>query len=50
MALGRCSTTDDVPGFVSYFTSDQAGYVTGASLSIDGSSAAQVIALHEYAF
>jgi 3-oxoacyl-[acyl-carrier protein] reductase len=40
MALGRYGTTDEIAGFVSYLASDEAGYVTGASLSIDGGFAA----------
>jgi 3-oxoacyl-[acyl-carrier protein] reductase len=40
MALGGYGTTDEIAGFVSYLASDEAGYVTGASLSIDGGLAA----------
>jgi 3-oxoacyl-[acyl-carrier protein] reductase len=40
MALGRYGRADEIAGFVAYLASDEAGYVTGASLSIDGGFAA----------
>jgi 3-oxoacyl-[acyl-carrier protein] reductase len=40
MALGRYGRTDEIAGFVAYLASAEAGYVTGASLSIDGGFAA----------
>jgi 3-oxoacyl-[acyl-carrier protein] reductase len=40
MALGRYGKTDEIAGFVAYLASAEAGYVTGASLSIDGGFAA----------
>jgi 3-oxoacyl-[acyl-carrier protein] reductase len=36
MALGRYGKADEIAGFVAYLASAEAGYVTGASLSIDG--------------
>lgn len=40
MALGRYGKVDEIAGFVAYLASAEAGYVTGASLSIDGGFAA----------
>ncbi|OWW22950.1 oxidoreductase [Noviherbaspirillum denitrificans] len=40
MALGRYGRTEEIAGFVAYLASDEAAYVTGASLSIDGGFAA----------
>jgi 3-oxoacyl-[acyl-carrier protein] reductase len=40
MALGRYGKADEIAGFVAYLASAEAGYVTGASLSIDGGFAA----------
>jgi len=34
--LGRMGTSDDVAGLVAYLASDDASYVTGATLVIDG--------------
>jgi glucose 1-dehydrogenase len=34
--LGRLGTTDDVAGMVAYLASDEASYVTGATILIDG--------------
>ncbi|KRB89974.1 3-oxoacyl-ACP reductase family protein [Noviherbaspirillum sp. Root189] len=36
MALGRYGKANEIAGFVAYLASAEAGYVTGASLSIDG--------------
>lgn len=36
VALGRYGKTDEVAGMVSYLASDEAGFITGASLNIDG--------------
>ena len=36
MALGRYGKANEIAGFVAYLASGEAGYVTGASLSIDG--------------
>ncbi|MGZ5198791.1 MAG: 3-oxoacyl-ACP reductase family protein [Telluria sp.] len=36
MAIPRYAQADEIAGFVAYLASDEAGYVTGASLSIDG--------------
>ena len=35
-ALGRYGTADEVAGAVAFFASDDAGYVTGAELTVDG--------------
>jgi 3-oxoacyl-[acyl-carrier protein] reductase len=40
MALGRYGSTEEIAGFVAYLASEEAGYITGASLSIDGGFAA----------
>jgi 3-oxoacyl-[acyl-carrier protein] reductase len=40
MAVGRYGRADEIAGFVAYLASAEAGYVTGASLSIDGGFAA----------
>jgi len=40
MALGRYGKTDEIASFVAYLASAEAGYITGASLSIDGGFAA----------
>lgn len=40
MALGRYGTAEEVAGFVAYLASEEAGYITGASLTIDGGFAA----------
>lgn len=40
MALGRYGTTAEIAGFVAYLASEEAGYITGASLTIDGGFAA----------
>jgi 3-oxoacyl-[acyl-carrier protein] reductase len=40
MALGRYGSTEEIAGFVAYLASAEAGYITGASLSIDGGFAA----------
>lgn len=40
MALGRYGHTDEVAGMVSYLASAEAGFITGASLKIDGGFAA----------
>jgi 3-oxoacyl-[acyl-carrier protein] reductase len=36
MALGRYAHGDEIAGFVAYLASAEAGFVTGASLTIDG--------------
>ncbi|QKZ06123.1 3-oxoacyl-ACP reductase family protein [Pseudomonas eucalypticola] len=36
MAINRYGHVDEIAGFVSYLASDEAGYITGASLTIDG--------------
>jgi 3-oxoacyl-[acyl-carrier protein] reductase len=36
MALDRYGKASEIAGFVSYLSSPEAAYVTGASLSIDG--------------
>ncbi len=41
--LGRPGTTDEVAAAVSWLVSDEASYVTGASLLIDGGMAQQVV-------
>ena len=40
MALKRYGTGDEIASFVSYLASPEAGYITGASLTIDGGFAA----------
>jgi 3-oxoacyl-[acyl-carrier protein] reductase len=40
MALGRYGTVAEIAGFVAYLASEEAGYITGASLTIDGGFAA----------
>jgi 3-oxoacyl-[acyl-carrier protein] reductase len=40
MALKRYGHADEIAGLVSYLASDEAGYITGASLTIDGGFAA----------
>jgi 3-oxoacyl-[acyl-carrier protein] reductase len=40
MALGRYGLGDEIAGMVSYLASPEAGFVTGASLTIDGGFAA----------
>jgi 3-oxoacyl-[acyl-carrier protein] reductase len=40
MALKRYGTADEIASFVSYLASPEAGYITGASLTIDGGFAA----------
>ncbi|MFI1398084.1 SDR family NAD(P)-dependent oxidoreductase [Streptomyces sp. NPDC020681] len=39
-ALGRFGTPDEVASLVAYVTSDEAAYITGAELSVDGGHAA----------
>ncbi len=39
-ALGRYGRTEEVASFVAYLASEEAGYITGASLTIDGGFAA----------
>ncbi len=34
--LGRYGTADEIAAAVSFLVSDQAGYVTGAELTVDG--------------
>jgi len=36
MAIGRHASTDEIAGTVAYLAGPEAGFVTGASLSIDG--------------
>lgn len=36
MAIGRYGKDEEIAGFVAYLAGPQAGYITGASLSIDG--------------
>lgn len=36
MAIPRYGHADEIAGFAAYLASDEAGYITGASLSIDG--------------
>ena len=36
MALPRYAKADEIAGLVAYLASPEAGYVTGASLTIDG--------------
>jgi len=36
MALPRYGSPDEIAGMVSYLASPEAGFVTGASLTIDG--------------
>ncbi len=40
MAIARYGQSDEIAGFVSYLASEEAGYITGASLKIDGGFAA----------
>ena len=40
IALGRYGQTEEIAGMVSYLASPQAGFITGASLKIDGGFAA----------
>ncbi len=40
MALGRYGKVEEIAGFVAYLASEEAGYITGASLTIDGGFAA----------
>ncbi len=40
MALGRYGKSDEIASFVAYLASEEAGYITGASLTIDGGFAA----------
>ena len=40
MALGRYGQGDEIAGLVAYLASPDAGFVTGASLTIDGGYAA----------
>ncbi|CDG83152.1 3-oxoacyl-ACP reductase family protein [Janthinobacterium agaricidamnosum] len=40
IALGRYGKADEIAGFVAYLASDEAAYVTGASLTVDGGFAA----------
>ncbi|MEV5748049.1 SDR family oxidoreductase [Actinoallomurus sp. NPDC052308] len=39
-AVGRFGTPDEIAGMVAYLTGDEAGYVTGTALTIDGGHAA----------
>jgi 3-oxoacyl-[acyl-carrier protein] reductase len=34
--LGRMGTADDIAGMVAYLASEEAAFVTGSSLTIDG--------------
>lgn len=36
MAIGRYGKDEEIAGFFAYLAGPQAGYTTGASLSIDG--------------
>jgi 3-oxoacyl-[acyl-carrier protein] reductase len=36
MAVGRYGTADEIASFVAYLAGPEAGYITGASLTIDG--------------
>ncbi len=36
MAIGRYGKDEEIASFVAYLAGPQAGYITGASLSIDG--------------
>jgi 3-oxoacyl-[acyl-carrier protein] reductase len=36
LAIERFARADEIAGLVAYLASDQAGFVTGASLTIDG--------------
>jgi meso-butanediol dehydrogenase / (S,S)-butanediol dehydrogenase / diacetyl reductase len=36
IALGRAATSEDVADIVSFLASDQANYITGQSILIDG--------------
>jgi 3-oxoacyl-[acyl-carrier protein] reductase len=36
MAIGRYGKADEIAGFVAYLSGPEAGYITGASLTIDG--------------
>jgi NAD(P)-dependent dehydrogenase (short-subunit alcohol dehydrogenase family) len=38
---GRVATADEIAGFVTYLLSDEAAFVTGAALAIDGGATAQ---------
>ncbi|MEP7341419.1 MAG: SDR family oxidoreductase, partial [Acidobacteriota bacterium] len=40
IALHRFGTRDEIAGLISYLASTEAGYITGASLKIDGGFAA----------
>jgi 3-oxoacyl-[acyl-carrier protein] reductase len=40
MAISRYAHGDEIAGMVSYLASSEAGFVTGASLTIDGGFAA----------
>jgi 3-oxoacyl-[acyl-carrier protein] reductase len=40
MALPRYARGDEIAGMVAYLASEEAGFVTGASLNIDGGFAA----------
>jgi 3-oxoacyl-[acyl-carrier protein] reductase len=40
MALGRYGKADEIAAMVSYLASEEAGFVTGANLTIDGGFAA----------
>jgi 3-oxoacyl-[acyl-carrier protein] reductase len=40
MALGRYGQGDEIAGLVAYLASPDAGFITGASLTIDGGYAA----------
>jgi len=40
IAVHRYGRSDEIASLVSYLASDEAGYITGASLKIDGGLAA----------
>jgi 3-oxoacyl-[acyl-carrier protein] reductase len=40
LALKRYANADEIAGIVAYLASSEAGFVTGASLTIDGGFAA----------
>jgi 3-oxoacyl-[acyl-carrier protein] reductase len=40
MALGRYGKDEEIASFVAYLAGPEAGFITGASLSIDGGFAA----------